>query len=355
MQSGSTTPQVPAGAARYQRELQTGIQAVRLAAQLCRSVQAGIAAPAAAKSVMVKEDRSPVTVADFGSQALICAALHQAFPDDPIMAEEDAASLTLPQNAAILSAVTRQLQQARPDASSDAIRSWIDRGRTREFRERFWSLDPIDGTKGFLRREQYAISLALIVDGRVELAILGCPNLPQRSESPDLPEATAAPGLIFHAIRTQGAWSVPISSTDPAPAPASLPASLHVSLESAPARARFVESVEAAHSSHSDAAQLAERMQIVRPPLRMDSQAKYATVARGDAEFYLRMPTRADYREKIWDHAGGMLLVAEAGGTVTDISGKTLEFHHGPELLENRGVVASNGVLHDFILAALRR
>lgn len=347
MQSGSTTPQVPAGTARYQRELQTGIEAVRLAAQLCRSVQAGVAAPAAAKSVMVKEDRSPVTVADFGSQALICAALHAAFPDDPIMAEEDAASLALPQNAAILSAVTRQLQQARPDASSDAIRSWIDRGRTREFRERFWSLDPIDGTKGFLRREQYAISLALIVDGRVELAILGCPNLAQSSDLPDSPEATAAQGLIFHAIRTQGAWSVPLSGADPAP--------LHVSLESAPARARFVESVEAAHSSHSDAAQLAERMQIVRPPLRMDSQAKYATVARGDAEFYLRMPTRADYREKIWDHAGGMLLVAEAGGTVTDISGKTLEFHHGPELLENRGVVASNGVLHDFILTALRR
>lgn len=328
----------------YQHELRVGVRAVRLAAQLCQNVQAGIAAPAAAKSVMVKEDRSPVTVADFGSQALICAALHDAFPDDAIMAEEDSAALVAPQNTAILSAVTAQVQQVRPEANSDVIRSWIDRGRTRQFRERFWSLDPIDGTKGFLRREQYAISLALIVDGRVELAILGCPNLPLRF---DAPEAT---GLIFHALRSQGAFALPISAADSA----QVPGPLRVSVESAPERARFVESVEAAHSSHGDAAQLAQRMQLVRPPLRMDSQAKYATVARGDAEFYLRMPTRADYREKIWDHAGGMLLVAEAGGTVTDISGKTLEFHHGPELLENRGVVASNGVLHGHILAALK-
>jgi len=40
-----------------------------------------------------------------------------------------------------------------------------------------WTLDPIDGTKGFLRREQYAIALAFIRDGRVELGVLGCPEL----------------------------------------------------------------------------------------------------------------------------------------------------------------------------------
>ena len=87
----------------------------------------------------------------------------------------------------------------------------------------------------------------------------------------------------------------------------------------------------------------------------MDSQAKYAVVARGEAEIYLRLPTRADYREKIWDHAAGALIVSEAGGKVTDIAGKPLEFHHGRALDANRGLVVTNGPLHGPVLAALAK
>ena len=103
----------------------------------------------------------------------------------------------------------------------------------------------------------------------------------------------------------------------------------------------------------SQAIYVAARLGIAAPPLRMDSQAKYAVVARGEADIYLRLPTRADYREKIWDHAAGVLIVAEAGGTVTDIHGKPLEFHHGRELVANRGVVVTNGRLHDRVLEAI--
>ena len=95
-------------------------------------------------------------------------------------------------------------------------------------------------------------------------------------------------------------------------------------------------------------------MGITAPPLRMDSQAKYAVVARGEADIYLRLPTRADYREKIWDHAAGALIVTEAGGVVTDISGRPLEFHHGRELASNRGVIVTNGRLHARVIEALR-
>ena len=77
-------------------------------------------------------------------------------------------------------------------------------------------------------------------------------------------------------------------------------------------------------------------------------------MGRGEAEVYLRLPTRADYREKIWDHAAGVLVVEEAGGTVTDIAGRPLEFTHGRELTANRGVVVTNGRLHDRVLDAIR-
>lgn len=129
---------------------------------------------------------------------------------------------------------------------------------------------------------------------------------------------------------------------------------LRVSECSGPKAARVCESVEAAHSSHDDAARVAEHLGIATDPVRLDSQAKYGIVAAGEAEIYLRLPTRADYREKIWDHAAGALLVAEAGGTVTDVAGKPLEFHHGRELSANRGVIATNGHLHEQVLAALR-
>jgi 3'(2'), 5'-bisphosphate nucleotidase len=132
------------------------------------------------------------------------------------------------------------------------------------------------------------------------------------------------------------------------------PLPVRVSERSLPSTVRFCESVESEHSAHGDAESLAIRLGMTAPPLRMDSQAKYAVVACGDAEAYLRLPTRADYREKIWDHAAGALIVAEAGGVVTDILGRPLEFHHGHELVANRGVIVTNGRLHEGILVALK-
>ena len=72
------------------------------------------------------------------------------------------------------------------------------------------------------------------------------------------------------------------------------------------------------------------------------------------ADVYLRLPTRADYREKIWDHAAGALIVTEAGGRVTDVDGRPLDFTRGSSLLDNRGVLATNGLLHDRVLKAIR-
>ncbi len=129
---------------------------------------------------------------------------------------------------------------------------------------------------------------------------------------------------------------------------------IHVGDRDDPAAVRFCESVESGHSAHGESASVADRLGITSPPLRMDSQAKYAVVARGEADIYLRLPTRAEYREKIWDHAAGALIVEEAGGRVTDIHGRPLEFNHGRELVANRGVVVTNGRLHDRIIDAIR-
>ena len=325
----------------YENERVCAIRAVREAAALCRAVRTRID-----PGVLAKSDKSPVTVADFGSQALVCRALAEAFPDDPLIAEEDAAELRSPKNTGLLARVVEQVQAFRPEADPDSVCQWIDRGGAHHFTERFWTLDPIDGTKGFLRNEQYAVALALVVGGRVTVAALACPNLPL------VAGAEGPVGTVFVAVLGRGAYASQLDDEDNGD-DASRETPIRVSSRDDPTGARFCESVESGHSAHGNAAGVASRLGIVADPLRLDSQAKYAVVGRGEADVYLRLPTRADYREKIWDHAAGVLIVEEAGGTITDITGRPLDFTHGRELAVNRGVIVSNGRLHERVLSAL--
>jgi 3'(2'), 5'-bisphosphate nucleotidase len=200
-------------------------------------------------------------------------------------------------------------------------------------------LDPIDGTKGFLRGDQYAIALALIIDGQVQVSAVACPNL-------TLSATGDACGVLMTAVRGQGTTIMAID--DP-----SLTGPAAVSTISAPANVRFCESVESAHTSHSTAGQIASIMGIEAEPRRLDSQAKYNVVAAGEAEVYMRLPSDRHYVENIWDHAAGALLVEEAGGRVTDVHGKPLNFGLGYQLAENRGIIATNGLVHDKLLAAI--
>jgi 3'(2'), 5'-bisphosphate nucleotidase len=316
------------------RELAVALRAVREAAALTRAVQAEIT-----PAVVEKQDRSPVTVADWGSQALICRAIAEAFPADPVVGEEGTGQLRDGSARAVRQRLVEQVRRLRPGASDDDVLGWIDRGGGAPGAARLWTLDPIDGTKGFLRQEQYAISLALIEDGRIVLGVLGCPNLPCGEGG------TGPAGLLCHAVRGGGAFAEPLDGGDARP--------IRVSERADPAQTRFCESVEAAHSSHSDSARLAARLAITAGPVRLDSQAKYAEVSRGRAEAYLRLPKSADYREKIWDHAGGVVVVEEAGGRVTDVLGRPLDFSRGTALEGNLGVVVSNGHVHDALLRAL--
>lgn len=320
----------------WERELETALAAVRDAAKICRSVQATIT-----PDKLEKKDKSPVTIADFGSQAVVCRVVGDVFPQDTIIAEEDSAELQILENQPFLHRIHEEICRECLEASHDEICRWIDRGAAADFTHRFWTLDPIDGTKGFLRKEQYAISLALIIEGRIELGVLGCPNLGSTvAESGD-------PGSLFYAIRGHGAFAVPMDGRRK-------PVPIHVSSTTDPAAMRFCESVESGHSAHGASAEIAEKLQVTAAPIRLDSQAKYAVVARGEADVYLRLPTKADYHEMIWDHAGGVIVVEEAGGKVTDVAGRPLEFTHGRTLKNNRGVVVSNGKLHDAIIDTVR-
>lgn len=117
-----------------------------------------------------------------------------------------------------------------------------------------------------------------------------------------------------------------------------------------PSTASFCESVEAGHSSHGQQAAIAKALGITKDSTRMDSQAKYGSIARGDGDIYLRLPVSATYQEKIWDHAAGNLIVQEAGGIVTDSLGKKLDYSVGRTLKNNKGVMAAAKGIHQKVL-----
>jgi 3'(2'), 5'-bisphosphate nucleotidase len=152
-----------------------------------------------------------------------------------------------------------------------------------------WTIDPIDGTKGFLRGGQYAVCVSLIVEGDVKVGVIGCPNLPV---DPDDPEGKR--GCLFAAVKGRGTQQLTLSGSNPTP--------LHLPSSVTPSSLRLLESYEPSHSSHSVNSIVSSLLSINNPPIRMDSQAKYGCLARsegGDA-IYLRLPTGSGYKEKIW-------------------------------------------------------
>jgi 3'(2'), 5'-bisphosphate nucleotidase len=318
------------------RERQIAIDAVVAASRVCQEVQARLVAGA----TLEKGDKSPVTVADFAAQAIVSHMLGEAFPAVPLVGEEDAEALREGKHAGLKDRVVASVQAVLPELSEDAVLAAIDRGTYDGGRQgRHWTLDPIDGTKGFLRLDQYAVALALIEDGEVILGVLGCPNLP-------VADGAADKGCIFAAVKGEGAFQRTLDDATET--------RIRVADTPTPADARFCESVESAHTSQSDSAIVAQKLGITQPPYRIDSQCKYAAVARGDASIYLRLPTRPGYVEKIWDHAGGWAVITEAGGTVTDVRGEPLDFGHGRGLSANKGVIVTNGAFHDEVVAAVR-
>lgn len=291
---------------------------------------------------MDKQDKSPVTVADFGAQAVVTHRLRTAFPDVPLVGEEDAAALREPGNRELAEQVVAHVGEGIPGIGPGEVLDLIDQGTYPGGPTgRHWTLDPIDGTKGFLRMDQYAVALALIEEGEVVLGVLGCPNLPL-----DPSDGDSEKGCLFVAVKGEGAFLRPLSG--------GAEEAVRVTEVRDTALANFCESVEAAHSSQSDSAKVAERLGITAAPFRIDSQCKYGAVSRGDASIYLRLPTRKDYQEKIWDHAAGAIVVSEAGGKVSDVTGRDLDFSRGRTLEANSGVIVTNGALHAPVVAAVR-
>ena len=239
----------------------------------------------------------------------------------------------------MLESVLAALQGAALHLDSNRVLDLIDRGRAVPT-ERFWTLDPVDGTQGFVRGDHYVVAVALIVRGRVEIGLIGCPELVLTDE----PRDTA--GSIAFAIRDRGAFRAPLTGGEIT--------QLHVSSCLDPRLARVLRSFEAQHIDLDTFNAIVSILRVKAPAALMDSQAKHVVVAAGRADLLIRVPATKSFREKIWDQAAGSLIIEEAGGRVTDLRGARLDFGTGRLLTRNEGMIASNGLLHAALLDACR-
>ena len=332
--------------ADYAKLMEVGREAVCAAAIVTNQVQNALEEVRS----LTKDDKSPVTVADYAAQAIVGKILRDRLDDVVLVGEEDSAFLRDEDNTVFLDATLAAVREVWPEADRDALLDAVDVGAGDTHHKNFWTLDPIDGTKGFLRDQQYAIALGYIEGDTPTVGVMGCPNLPVNMSEPlDVPDAH---GCLYAAIKGVGVYEAPCD--DPTGEMIRITRLDHIEGDPISVCA----SVEKAHSNVSDTDRVLEYIEQkygieVGEPVRLDSQAKYAVVARGQADAYLRLPTRPGYVERIWDHAAGCCIACESGAFVTDIFGNVLDFSHGRGLEKNRGVICAPPRVHGRIIEAI--
>ena len=305
------------------------IEAVLAACKITMAVQKELVP---AKITMQKADRSPVSIADLAAQAIISLKLGNEIK---LVAEES--SEILQTNVELKHKVVEYVQTVDQKLTENEIMQAIDRGNHQGGNGLFWVLDPIDGTKGFLRHQQYAICLALIDQGEIILSVLGCPNLKISDDET---------GGLFIAQKDCGAYMRSLNNK--------VETKIKVSEVADSRQATFVESVESGHANHGLQQDVAKNLGITRKSVRLDSQVKFAAIAKGDADIYLRFSPTKGYQQKIWDIAPGVLLVEEAGGKTSDTNGDPLDFTRG-RMIPTASLFVTNGKLHEVVLDAINK
>lgn len=213
-----------------------------------------------------KADASPLTAADLAAQRVIMAGLAELDPSIPVLSEEARAAV------------------------------WSDRQQW----TRYWLVDPLDGTREFVKRNgEFTVNIALIEGHEPILGVVQAP----------------VTGELYAAARNEGAW---LQAADGEPWQA-----LHTRGLATPA-------VAAGSRSHGADAQsmLQSLLEGSYESLPMGSSLKFCLIARGTADVYLRLGATSE-----WDTAAAQCVLEEAGGALLDLSGERLRYNTRDSLI----------------------
>jgi len=268
-----------------------------------------------------KDDESPVTLADYASQLFIVKKLREKFPNDQIIAEESYNSHIDINVQKIIKRCYRSLEL---DLVEDIERLLNYRG---SYSPRQWTIDPIDGTKGFQKNLSYAVGIGFMDNSELIAAAIGVPNYNEKGRA------------IFIAGKNQGT-RVSYGEEDFIP--------ISVTNKNNIKKAKMCHSLHYNEPWVMEFAQIAEISNIIQ----IDSMAKFCMVADGTADLYIK--PMDENRSFSWDFLPGVLIVNEAGGIVSDLKGNNIKFNNEKCIISAPGLVASNGVLHEEILKYLK-
>ncbi len=216
-------------------------------------------------AVMQKDDRSPLTAADLAAHRLIDASLRELTPDVPVLSEESAGV------------------------------SWSERSRW----TRYWLVDPLDGTREFVKRNgEFTVNIALIDDHRPVIGVVQKP----------------VGGELALAWEGGGTWFA-----------AHAEAKAH-RLHTRPRATPLVVAGSRSHGSEREAELLARLGACSKRPL--GSSLKFVRIAEAEADLYLRLGPTSE-----WDTAAGQCVLEQAGGGVFGFDGLPLRYNTRDSLL----------------------
>ncbi len=265
----------------HERELEVALDAARRAsAYLMQEYARFQVVPDAPANITTDADRQ--------SQEIILQTIRGAFPGDALCAEEATATL---QGSAHTGA-------------------------------RLWIVDPIDGTRGFARKNgEFSVMIGFVAEGQIGVGVVAQP----------------AVGRLTYAVRGQGCWRLDGD-------------------EKTPTRCQVTPVAEVGQATLTqsrarDPGRRSRWVQAIGPARVVESYSagiKLALVARGEADIYLN--TYHGFHD--WDICAGHILVAEAGGQVSGTGGQELQYGL-PGAWQKNGLLATNGRLHPATLARL--
>ena len=300
---------------QYNREISLEVDLIRKASKITEWFKKkGV-------ETYLKKDRSPATVADYSSQIYILNQIKENFPEDQVIAEENETGLIDDDSA---NQIRECFNHLNIDGITDFKKLLNYRGKKSS---RQWTVDPIDGTKGFMKGLKYAIGIGLMVNSDPKISVIGVPEYKNNGLA------------IFTAEKGKGA-KASYGGKDFQ--------SIHVSNQNILKKARLCQSL---HYDLPWVTQFADKIGIEKR-IKIDSMAKFCLVADGSYDLYIK-PIMG-FRVHTWDYSQGDLLVREAGGKVTDLDEEPLVFQDEKCILRAPGIISSNGFLHDEVAVYIR-
>jgi 3'(2'), 5'-bisphosphate nucleotidase len=267
---------VPGASGELGRELVTALELARAAGVEVMKLRGG------ELGVEMKLGNEPVTVADKRASELIVAGLKARFASDALISEE------LPSTEATLAA------------------------------QRIWLVDPIDGTKDFIRgSEGFSVMIGMARAGRPVLGVVHQPAVDRTF--------FATPDGGAHVLTADGVTPLAVSSI---------------------ASASEVRLVASASHRSPELDQVKQTLGISNEQNVGSVGVKLCLIAMGVRDLYVNPATKT----KVWDTCGPEAILTRAGGRLSDLFGDPVDYR---EMRQPRGLVASNGHVHAEVIAKL--